>query len=824
MTEGIETDLSLEEENKKLIRENKHLTRELERQRSINKRSQINAEANANLNMIVTKEKSRLEQYMNLLLTNCPDIILLFDREGKIVYASDSFLRNSNISAESLIRGKTLRDLLTPYVNEVFLDHIDGLFQRTLVEMLRSETDSEIDFGLGGGKRHFIIQITPMIGDNNQIEGAMAILYDTTELARARDEAERARQLAEQSTKFKSEFLSRMSHEMRTPLNAIIGMSGIAQRTSDITRIQYSLTKVNEASQHLLGVINDILDISKIEAGKFDLVYDEFDFEKMLQRVINVNNFRVEEKHQQLMVHIDPNIPPFLIGDDQRLAQVLTNLLSNAIKFTDDNGFITINATHLDVIDDNNIILFEVIDTGIGITEEQISRLFKNFEQADGSTSRKYGGTGLGLAICKHIIEMMDGKIWVESDYGKGSAFKFEIPLKKGNGITKKLLRNDINLHNLRILAVDDSPEVIDYMKLLMNRNNILIDTASNAEEALVKISQNKPYDIYFIDWFMPGMNGIDLSKRIKQSDILRHSIVIMISSTDWDRIAKEAKSVGVNRFLSKPLFPSDIFDCINECLGTEITKTDPVEKIEMDVFEGYRILLAEDIDINREIIITLLEPTLLKIDCAVNGKEALEFFRAAPDDYDLIFMDVQMPLMDGLEATQRIRNLNIPKAKTIPIIAMTSNVFREDVEKCLAAGMSGHVGKPIDIKEVLTQLHKYLEVNKNFIKEELIQYEQGLARIMGNEKMYKRLLGIFLKDPNIAALEEAVKSGNIEKAAESSHAIKGIAGNLSLGPLYNIVTAFHSELKSGKLNHTTSELYFSTLKATVQAVQNLLQ
>jgi len=359
-------------------------------------------------------------------------------------------------------------------------------------------------------------------------------------------------------------------------MNAIIGMTSIGKSASDIEKKDYAFEKIENASTHLLGVINDVLDMSKIEAGKFELSYDEFNFEKLLQKTINVINFRVDEKHQRLTVNTDRNIPVNLNGDDQRLAQVITNLLTNAVKFTPENGAIFLDARLLKEEDGLCTLQIDVNDTGIGINDEQQSRLFSSFVQAESSTSRKFGGTGLGLAISKHIVELMGGKIWLESKPGAGSTFSFTVLLKRGKE-----------------------------------------DSAGN-------------------------QSGAD----------------------------KAASG---------------------------------------QIFKGRRILLAEDIEINREIVLALLEPTGIEIDCAANGKEAVQMFSRKPKGYDLIFMDMQMPEMDGLEATHQIRSIEGHR-NIVPIIAMTANVFKEDIEKCLAVGMNDHIGKPLDFNEVMAKLQSYIK------------------------------------------------------------------------------------------------------------------
>jgi signal transduction histidine kinase len=392
-------------------------------------------------------------------------------------------------------------------------------------------------------------------------------------------ELEWALERAQSASRAKSDFLSNMSHEMRTPMNAIIGMTLIGKAAPDIEKKDYAFEKIEGASTHLLGVINEVLDMSKIEAGKFELSFVEFNIEKMLQKVLNVINFRVDEKHQTLTVNLDPRIPANLIGDDQRLAQVITNLLTNAVKFTPENGLIYLNALLENEENDLCTIQMEVKDTGIGISAEQQSRLFSSFEQAESSTSRKFGGTGLGLAISKHIVELMDGKIWLESELGKGSTFAFTVQLKRGKEEEAE------SIHNAIKVAAEGPPS-----------------------------------------------------------------------------------------------------------------------------FRGRRLLMAEDVDINQEIVQSLLEPTEIAIDCAMNGVEAVRMFSENPESYDLILMDLQMPEMDGYEATRQIRALEEGRPKKVPIIAMTANVFKEDIDKCLQVGMNAHIGKPIDFNEVIEKLQFYLK------------------------------------------------------------------------------------------------------------------
>jgi CheY-like chemotaxis protein len=431
----------------------------------------------------------------------------------------------------------------------------------------------------------------------------------------------------------------------------------------------------------------------------------------MLQHVVNVSAFRIEEKKQHFMVYIDSDLPETLIGDDQRLSQIITNLLSNAVKFTPEEGRISLSTELIAEDGDECTIRFGVTDTGIGITPEQQSRLFQSFEQADSSTARKFGGTGLGLAISKRIVEMMGGRIWLESEIGKGATFLFEIKAKRKSSENAHEIRHDLTLENLRLLVVDDSAVVLEYFTHIADKLSIQCDIAESGTKALEQIEENGTYDVYFVDWHMPEMTGIDFARKVKQQS--EQSVCIMMSAQEWHEVETEARTAGVDSFLQKPLYPSTIVDCLNHYINVP-GGIDKKHVVLENIFEGKCILLAEDVKINREIVKAQLAITKIDIDCAVDGKEAMEMFMANPEKYEMIFMDMQMPEMDGLEATRTIRALEIPVAKTIPIVAMTANVFREDIERCLAVGMNDHVGKPLDLATVVAKIRQHTMKGKS--------------------------------------------------------------------------------------------------------------
>ena len=693
----------LRQENEQLNNQVRKLNRELNSVNFQIERYKSSVQGKESMSKIISAEKAMRDLYLNVLLKVMPEIVLFMDENLKIVMCSEAYLREANKNSYDEIIG-------TPGIPD-WLEYPDDM-PRELVEQELFDTmqnkeflEEEIHFSFvtGAPKKYYKKYTLPICDNDGKSAGIILLFNDLTDLIEAKTKAENA-------SSAKSDFLSNMSHEMRTPMNAIIGMTNIAKTSSDIEKKDYCLDKINEASIHLLGVINDVLDMSKIEANKFELSYEDFSFEKMLRRVTNVIGYSVKRKNQTLNVDIAQEIPKQLISDDQRIAQVVTNLLSNAVKFTPENGEITLKVKKLAETSDHCTLQIEVKDNGIGISIEQQQKLFRSFQQADSSTSRKYGGTGLGLSISKRIVEMLGGRIWVESVPGQGSEFKFTMNAEISRVPTTT---TESNLDNLNILVVDDSYDVREYFISLSEGLHFNCTVAKDGVEAkaLLETFTTNPYDVIFVDFKMPGMDGLELTKFIKEKNFSTNPVIIMISAMEWADIEDDAKSAGVDDFIPKPLFPSSIVDTITGCLNpSKGTKDYSNNTSEAEYnFSGYHVLLAEDIDINREILTTLLDPTGLEIDCAEDGAVAVDMFKKSPHKYDMIFMDLHMPEKDGFEATADIRNMDIEYAKTIPIVAMTANVFREDIEKCLAAGMDDHVGKPVDFNEIIKKLTKYL-------------------------------------------------------------------------------------------------------------------
>jgi signal transduction histidine kinase/DNA-binding response OmpR family regulator len=534
---------------------------------------------------------------------------------------------------------------------------------------------------------------------------------------------------ADFANRSKSEFLSRMSHEIRSPMNAIIGMTQIARASNNLEKVQDCLAKIDNASKHLLALINDVLDMSKIEANKFELSLDEFSLDRTLNKIYDMMNVKAEEKGQKLSLAIDKNLPEYVVSDELRFSQVLTNLVSNSIKFTEEGGKIDISAGMTESGAGECTIKVEVSDTGIGLTEEQAAKLFKPFEQADSSILRKFGGTGLGLAINKRIVEMMGGDIGVKSTPGKGSIFSFTAKMRMGTGdaVSAKRERERrlraVQANSVRVLAVDDSEESREYISHVLTTLGFECELACDGVDAVEKSNmakaQGRPYGIIFMDYMMPKLDGIEAARQIKEATGENVSIV-MVSMYDWKEFEQKARDAGIVKCVSKPISPSSVLDSISEVMPTCVIKNNGADAAPPSVsFSDNTILLVEDIDINREIIAAFLEETRVRIDVAVNGAEAVSKFSEAPDKYDIVLMDIQMPEMDGFEATRRIRAMGTTKAKSIPIVAMTANALSEDVRRCKEAGMNDHLAKPIDQNALMFKLNDFFFM-KGFLGKEI--------------------------------------------------------------------------------------------------------
>lgn len=513
---------------------------------------------------------------------------------------------------------------------------------------------------------------------------------------------------AEAASRAKGEFLSRMSHEIRTPLNAILGMGAIAmQHLDDTKKVENCLKKLTLSSNHLLALINDVLDMSKIESGKVELRSEPFDFRAYLESLSNLYYGQAKEKGLEYKTVLTGEVDETLVGDSLRLNQILTNLLSNALKFTPAGGSIQLRVSQK-VQGSNTVRLhFEVTDTGCGIDEQNYQKIFESFEQEDSSVTNKYGGTGLGLSIVKRFSELMGGSVSVSSRLGEGSTFAVELPFQK----TVQPENNTADIVSLKVLAVDDDPDTISYIHSLLHRMGVQVECAENGNLAVSQVrdahSRQEDFDICFVSCRLPDLDGFETTRRIHEI-VPNETTAVLITAYDAAEIEKEAAQSGASGVLAKPLFASTITQTISS-LKQEHPLFDSQDSMDAD-FHGKHLLLVEDNQLNREIAVELLRITGAEVECAKDGIEAVELFSQSPvEHYDLILMDIQMPRMDGLEATRQIRKLDRPDAGSVPIVAMTANAFAEDEHKSKAAGMNAHLSKPLDIKILFAQMKVFL-------------------------------------------------------------------------------------------------------------------
>ncbi len=529
-------------------------------------------------------------------------------------------------------------------------------------------------------------------------------------------ELDQARRTADRANKAKSEFLSNMSHDIRTPMNAIVGMTAIA--TANINnreQVQNCLRKITLSSKHLLGLINDVLDMSKIESGKLSLNVDQVSLREVMDGIVSIVQPQVKAKNQQFNIFIHDISTENVCCDSVRLNQVMINLLGNAVKFTPEGGTIQVSLYEEPSAKGDEFVCTHLIvkDNGIGMSKEFQSKIFDSFSREDTKRVQKTEGTGLGMAITKYIVDAMDGTIQLHSEPGLGSEFHITLDLEKA-----VIQEADMVLPDWEMLVVDDDEQLCESAVASLRSIGVKPDWALDAETAIRMVDErhkkHNDYHIILLDWKLPGMDGITAAKEIRR--LYGENIpILLISAYDWNDIEEEAREAGVTGFIPKPLFKSTLFYGLAPFMGVEgeSRQDAPGGQEKMD-FTGRRVLLAEDNDLNWEIASELLTEELgLELDWAENGKKCVEKFQESePGYYHAVLMDIRMPVMTGYEATEAIRALDRPDAKVVPIIAMTADAFAEDIKKCLACGMNAHVAKPIDVREVARQLEKFMRVS----------------------------------------------------------------------------------------------------------------
>lgn len=636
------------------------------------------------------------EKLFNLLSQNIDDVFLISNASGQIGYASSNAGRSLDLPASEIIRKP---GLIFQQLGEA------GAWLRASLNDRNSCANSEKEASLKDGAKKLRLRVYPVCDGAGRLERHIVVISDETQAEERQQLLRDALESARSANAAKSSFLASMSHEIRTPMNAIIGMATIAQsKLDDKFRVENCLGKIMESSRHLLGLINDILDMAKIDTGKLMLASEQFSLGNSIQSIVSMIQTQAQERSQTFEVTVGELEHETFIGDPLRLNQILINLLGNAIKFTPENGEISLKIEMSALKNNVATLRFTVSDTGVGIKPEALEHIYQPFERSSGDSASKSGSAGLGLAITKNLVTLMGGAIAVSSEQGKGATFTVELPFALGESIHTE---HRDTLPPLRVLVIDDDMGTCEHASLILSKMGLKSHFTLSGSEALRILKEaadkGEPFDVCLLDWHMPVMSGAETARAIHEQCGARTKIVI-ISAFDWGPIEQEARADGAVGFIAKPFFISSIHDALLSFASTP--KEEKEEEEDNFDFSGRRVLLAEDNEFNREIAEEFLEMAHMIVEYAENGQEAVNKFQAAATGYyDMILMDIQMPVMNGYEATRSIRRLDRPDAATIPILAMTANAFSEDIVAAMEAGMNGHIAKPIDVQALYQQI-----------------------------------------------------------------------------------------------------------------------
>lgn len=784
------------------------------------------------------REIASSREFMESVLENIQAVVYVKDLDGRYTYANGQWEIVTGIS-RAHIKGKTAMEVFPDHVGRVY--HENDLQVIALKERQISEEYAHAD----GVERTYLSTKVPMIQGNRTV-GLCSISADITERKLAEKALAEAKEIAEEASRSKADFLANMSHEIRTPMNAIMGMAYLIQKTEMNDKQRDYVDKIHKSSQHLLGIINDILDFSKIEAGKLDIEKTDFKLDGVLENLSTLIGEKCSAKGLELIFDVDPMIPNDLCGDPLRLGQILINYANNAVKFTE-KGEIIIRVRKVADVENGNLIKFMVQDSGIGLTDEQKGKLFQSFQQADSSTTRKYGGTGLGLAISKKLATLMGGEVGVESVYGQGSTFWFTSTLEKG-AVEMATGRPFVTLDNRRVLVVDDNASARTILAEMLTMMAFRVDQAESGAKAIEQaekaLKSKDPYEIIYMDMQMPGINGVEAMVKINALSDAYKSKCIIVTGFGREEVFQEALNAGIEMVLLKPVCQSILFEAsmklLGQVIGNEKRHPNKLEHLknrmkQLTTIKGAKILLVEDNALNVQVAMELLEEGQFETEVANNGEEAVQM--VGRKTYDLVLMDMQMPVMDGLDATRAIRK-NL-EHKDLPIIAMTANALLTDREKCHEAGMNDHVSKPIDPDQLFDALIKWIpakwdmdESGEMAIEAEKshetlafaiegLDTEQGLKRVLGKQKSYLNLLSKYVEGLRNFRHEimRALEAGDLSSAERVAHTLKGVSGNIGATLIQEEARQLEAAIKGG----SNEEVLVHMIERTAEGLSELI-
>ncbi len=768
------------------------------------------------------------EALYSSLVDHLPVFVIRKNLEGRITFANKPFCQLIGLPLERIV-GQTDFDLYPPELAERYRCGDEEVLKSGNVFKIVEENQTT------EGTIYAEAIKCPLYDHEGNLIGLQIVFWDITErkeaerlLAKKQETLTAAKQAAEEASRSKSEFLANMSHEIRTPMNGIIGMTEVLLNTGLNSQQREYASLIHQSADSLLGLLNDILDFSKIEAGKLRLDPHSFHLRDAVGDTLQTLATRAAEKHLELAYHIPPELPDRMLGDLGRLRQVLVNLVGNAIKFTQE-GEIVVDVSQVEAEGETIVLQFSVSDTGIGIKEKKLDSIFDPFTQADSSTTRSYGGTGLGLAICEQLVKLMGGRIWVESELNRGSTFFFTVSFQHDLS-AKRVLPSPAELetlHALPVLVVDDNSTNRRILEEILCNWGMRPIVASSGEDALEILERAKKdgrhIPVAAIDLMMPGMDGLELARRMKERPNLDRPRVLMLTSSASPPSSAERASLGIVRCLTKPVKQSDLFDAITEALG--IAAADPgrdavvISSTLAPPRRKLRVLLAEDGRINQEVAINLLRQRGHEVVLAENGKEAVRMFESDEKEFDAILMDIQMPKLNGYEATQEIRK----RGGDLPIIAMTANAMKGDREKCFEAGMDAYIAKPVRSRELFRVLERSADQHGGADGDCSGFDPDTFLGQLNDNALAEKLIGYFHEDSTTALREirSAIASKDPESLHRVSHSLKGMVGNFPGASAFTEVSEMNEYAKSGNLE--SAEKALPDLEQSLESLRNSL-